>query len=114
MDARRMSLQKNKRFLKGLYLGNKVQNLARLEVASKYQISNLLNVIHYICKGDIKIKKENFDAIKKAKRIDALYSLRNASEVKIFKTKPIESQILFLKKFASLYVYILHPLFNKY
>ena len=111
---RRKILLKNKRFLNGLFTGSKSENLARLTVATKFQLRNLMFVIHYICNGEITFLVEHQAILRKARRIPALFKLQEKSEVLKLLKEPLDKQRAYLKTFSSLYSSILHPLFNHY
>ena len=57
-------LQRDKQFLKELFESNSVSKSKNiLSFASDAELNTLIKYIHYVSSGEIKIKKNNFDAI---------------------------------------------------
>lgn len=110
---RRKRLMLNRSFLKGLYEGSRVDNKCRIQVGTKFQLNNLLVILGNICKGDIPIRKEDFEKIKKARRIPHLYKLRDRDYlIRITKGSDTDKK-RFLTVFTSLFKNLLFPIFNK-
>ena len=65
----------NKAFLKGLFLGNRSDNVCRIHVGTNFNLDNTLCVLHYICSGDIPWAQKSHDEVKKARRIPHLYKV---------------------------------------
>ena len=59
-------LQRDKQFLKELYESDSVTKSRRiLNFASDSELNTLMKYFHFICNGEIPIKKQNFDALEK-------------------------------------------------
>lgn len=108
------NMQRDKGFLSDLYLNESDQRRKILKNATKSEIKTLVFVIHFLVKGEIKIKAAMFEKIKHSKKLNLLneYFSEKKSLQTILNWKAGDLLTL-LFKFLNIYHPILFPLFNK-
>jgi hypothetical protein len=68
-DTVKQCLVRDKEFLRELYQSNNSQQTKRiLNFASDLKLNTVIKFLHFLANGEIKIKKENFDALVSFKR----------------------------------------------
>ncbi len=108
-------LIRDKEFLRQLYEAQEVPKSKHiLTFASDSQINTLIKFLHFLSNGEITIKKENFDEISKARKIQVLKSCveKKAAVQRLLKSER-KIKINFLNKLAPVYPFLLHCLFNE-
>ena len=114
-DTVKSQLVRDKEFLRQLYEAtDQVKAKQILTFASDPQINTLIKFLHFLSTGEITIKKENFEEVSKARKIQVLK--------RFVETKPAVQKMLkaerrlkmnFLQKLSSVYPFLLHCLFNE-
>ena len=106
-------LQRDKMFLKELYVSDsKAKTRKILNFGSDSEINTLSKYIHFVCNGEIHIKKQNFDSLEKHLRFIK----------KVFEKKPALQKFNQLQRreklkqfyrLQNLFSDLLAPLFNE-
>lgn len=106
-------LQRDKEFLRSLYESSSVFNSRRiLNFSSDSKLNSLIHFLHFVSSGQVKMKKENFDAFGKRhlnifkKYLDSKKSLQN------FLNFDRLEKLKVLNKLCAIFPHILHILFN--
>ena len=97
-----------------VYGSNKLSVKKTLSSASDLQIKILINVLHYVAAGDIKLTRTDFDTIAKAKKTRYLFkNFKEKSKAnKLLKAgRKVQLECLF--KLSSLYQQLLRRLFHE-
>jgi len=107
-------LVRDKEFLNELYASQSVPEAKRLIMfASDQKLDTLIKYFHFLANGEIKIKKEHFDLIKKSQ----LISLKRKVEKKKALAETLKGErktkVSFLQKLANVLPNLLYPLFNE-
>ena len=114
-DTVKNQLVRDKEFLRQLY-ESKDQNNAKqiLTFASDPQLNTLIKFLHFLSNGEITIKKENFDEISKARKIQVLkrFVEKKTGVQEMLRTER-RMKINFLKKLTTIFPFLLHCLFNE-
>jgi hypothetical protein len=72
-DNVKQCLVRDKAFLRELYESNNSQQTKRiLNFASDLKLNTVVKFLHFLANGEIKIKKENFEALVSFKRLGFL------------------------------------------
>ena len=108
-------LVRDKEFLRELYEAKEpVKAKHVLNFASDSQISTLIKFLHFLSNGEITIKKENFDEISKARKIQVLKKfVETKAAVQRLLRNERKIKMNFLKKLTTVYPFLLHCLFNE-
>lgn len=108
----RSQLIASKDFLSKIFIGKPRQNCKAISLADEKKLNILIKILHLVCNGHIKIRKEHFEVIARSRRLGLLKSKfeRKASYVCVLRSSIIEKQQV-LKQFCSLYPLLLHFLF---
>ncbi len=96
-----------------LYSHTPRQNSSRLNNASDRELDTLIKFLHLACTGKIALKKHNFKALKKSRRLQPLRALfkRKDSYLECVNTDR-EKKVNILKKFVTLYPNLFYTTFN--
>lgn len=107
-------LLNNKPFLENLYKGSSKQNSRLLDRASELQIDILIKVLFLICDGEIHLTKENYESLKRARRLNFLKKHFNSS-TQFYNTLslPTEKKLTILKNFCAVYRELFFTFFNQ-
>jgi hypothetical protein len=108
-------LQRDKVFLRQLYEGeDRLKNNRVLNFASDSKLNTLIKFLHFLCNGEIKIKRENFEILQANKK---LHLLKRNVEKKAALSRLLKSERLtklkFLRKLSNVYSSLLYCLFNE-
>jgi hypothetical protein len=108
-------LMRDKAFLKSLYEGsNPLKNKRILNSSNDSQLDTLIKYLHFVANGIIKIKKENFEAIKENNKLKLIKSnVESKSKLQILLKNDRSSKIKFLNKLSKIYNVLLYVLFNE-
>jgi len=100
-------------FLYKLFKGSPRGNANVIANASDCELDTLIKVLHLICIGSIHFRKQDFEILKKSKRLNFLksYVHKKDSYVKLLHSSR-EEKIQILRKFSALYNCLLYMLFN--
>jgi hypothetical protein len=75
-------LVRDKAFLRELYQSNNSQKTKRLlNSASDLKLNTIIKFLHFLSNGEIKIKKQNFDALVTQKRFSFLKRVINNTKL---------------------------------
>ena len=107
--ALRKLLLQHKKFLYDLYEKNAVWCKRRLKRASTLELRTLIRFLVCLEKGHVEIRAKNYKLLVKGKRVKKLVNLRERKEY--YLKCPHSEKIRVLNQFASLYRYLLEPLF---
>lgn len=102
----------SKNFLAKLYESTPRQNCRVISLANENELNILIKILHLVCNGHIKVRKQDFTIIRKSKRLGLLKSKfeKKASLGCALNLSVKEKQHL-LKKFCAIYPSILYFLF---
>ena len=101
----------NLKFLSEVYGSNKLSVKKTLSSASDLQIKILINVLHYVAAGDIKLTRNDFDTIATAKKTRYLFkNFKEKSKANKLLKAPRKEQLECLFKLSSLYQQLLRRL----
>lgn len=108
-------LVRDKGFLKSLYEGdNRIKNNRILTVACDTKLNTLIRLLHYICNGEIKIKRENFEIIRDHRKLNVLKRhVEKKSNLQRLLQSERGEKLKFLKNFSAIYSSILYCFFNE-
>ena len=113
-DVLRERLIKCRPLLYSIYTGQmQKEYFATLESAQVYSINTILHFLHKLCNGHVKLKKKDFQEIKRKKKLGLLrkgIELRSSLRTAI---KNKEIGLNFLKRLAPVIPIIFKPLFEK-
>ena len=109
--ALRKLLLRHKQFLYDLYEKNAIWCKRRLKKASPLELRTLIRFLVCLEKGHVEIRAKNFQALVKSKRLKKLINL--SEKKNYFLKSPHSEKIRVLNQFASLFRYLLEPLFFK-
>ena len=108
-------LVRDKAFLRDLFEGeNKFKNNRLLNSASDTKLNTLIQFLHKLSIGEIKIKKHNFEIVQSSKKINVIkrHVEKKAALRRLIKSER-QDKIIFLKKLAGVYSALLYCLFNE-
>ena len=107
-------LIRDKLFLKELYQSNSLSKSKQiLYFASDAEISTVLKYIHLVSNGEIKIKKANFEALKKHHLAAIKKNFERKAKFLLILRLNRKDKIKILSKFAPVFSHLLAPLFNE-
>jgi hypothetical protein len=106
-------LIRDKGFLRELYEGpNPLKNNRVLNGASDSQLNTLLKFLHFLSNGEIKMKKENFEILEKAKKLKLIkLKVEKKTHLKTILKAERKDKLKFLNKLCNLYSALLSTLF---
>lgn len=107
---------RDKEFLRNLFETNGNCSKAKqiLNFSSDLELNTLIKFLHFLSKGEIKIKKKNFDAIIQSNKLGLIKkSVESKAAVKKLLGTDRQSKIVFLRKLSALYYNLLFCLFNE-
>ncbi len=105
----RRSLLVHKKFLYNLYQKNGVWCKRRLSRSSLWELRTLIRFLVCLEQGHVDIRAKNYHALVNSKRINQLIKLRK--QKKYYLSASIPEKLKILNQFASLYRFLLEPLF---
>ena len=109
----RQYMVRNRVFLHLLFSDKRNNTSKRLTVCTNYQANVVLHILHKIVTGDISMKKSDFEALKRTRRLKFLKKVASPKDLELMLKSPREKKVAFLKQFTSLYSKILKLLFKK-
>lgn len=104
---------RDKLFLRSLFEGpNSLKNRRLLLAASEGEIDTLIKFLHYLANGKIKITANNFDSLKKSRKLGYLRKTFESNEsLTNLLTLDDATKRSILLKLANCFPYLLSPLF---
>jgi thiaminase len=111
----RTYLVRDKAFLRELYEGqSRLSNNRILFAASDSKLNTLIRFLHYLANGEIKMKKENFEAIQTHKKLNVIKRNveKKAALSRLLKSERI-TKMKFLKQISAVFGPLLYCLFNE-
>lgn len=108
-------LVRDKAFLRELYEGqSRLSNNRILFAASDTKLNTLIRFLHFLANGEIKMKKENFEAIQHQKKLNIIKRNveKKAALSRLLKSERI-TKMKFLKQLSAVFAPLLHCLFNE-
>ena len=114
-DSVKSQLVRDKEFLRQLYETTEDPRAKQiLTFASDQQLNTLIKFLHFLSNGEISMKKENFEQISKARKIQVLKRfVESKNSVQQMLKAERRIKINFLKKLSAVYSFLLHCLFNE-
>ena len=77
-ESVKQCLVRDKAFLRELYESNNpVKTKSVLNAASDIKLATLIKFIHFLANGEVRIKRENFEAIQNHKRLQFIKKVLN-------------------------------------
>lgn len=108
-------LLNNKPFLQDLYRGSSKQNSRLLDRASEHQIDIIIKVLFLICEGEIHLTKENYESLKRARRLNFMKKHFNSSnQLTTTLNLPTDKKLAILKNFCAVYRELFFTFFNEF
>jgi len=100
-------------FLYKLYTNNPRVNSVTISNANDKELDTLIKVLHLICNGFIDLRKQDYQILKKSKRLNFLnkFLQRKDAYVQLLQSNR-ENKIQILRKFSALYNSLFYLLFN--
>lgn len=113
-DQIKSLLIRDKDFLKSLYESNSVARAKNvLSFASDQKLNTLIRFLHLLASGEIKIKKEHFDALKKRHLNAVNKNLESKKMLRTLLNGEREVKLQVLTKFCAVFRELLFTLFNQ-
>jgi hypothetical protein len=108
-------LIRDKGFLRELFEGpNPLKNNRVLQGASDSQLNTLIKFLHFLSNGEITMKKENFEAIEKARKIKMIKAnVEKKKNMNALIKSERKDKLKFLNKLCNIYDALLSTLFNE-
>lgn len=102
-----------KSFLYELYIGNPRSNSTKISQATDQKLNVVIKILHLICIGEIHLRRDDYNALKKSKRLNFLKSNFNTkiNYVRLL-NGPREQKVNVLRKLSALYKPLLFTMFN--
>ena len=107
----RSYMLRNRVFLHLLFTDKKSNTTQRLTVCTNVQANVVLHILHKIVTGEIPIKKADFLALKKTRKLNHLKKIETKSGLQVLLKSSREKKIAFLKQFTTLYSKLFKVLF---
>lgn len=112
-DRFKQYLERDKEFLRTLYVSESVPNTKRvLMFANDQKLDTLIKLFHFITNGVIKIKKSDFDSFKKSQ----VSLLKKNFETKASVSRNLkldrQAKMKIMQKLAPILSKLIYPLFN--
>lgn len=113
LELRQLLIQ-NKSFLKAIYEAESIKQKKSLLLNSSIdEVNILLHILFSITQGNIPIKRENFELLKKSKKLIFLHKqFENNAKFNKIMSATLKEKISLLMKFISVYSTLLFPLFH--
>jgi hypothetical protein len=107
-------LIRDKVFLRELFEGpNPLKNVRVLKSASDSQLNTLLRFLHFLSNGEIKMKKENFEELERARKLKLIKTrVEKKNHLSALLKSERKEKLKFLSKLANVYSALLSTLFN--
>jgi hypothetical protein len=102
----------NKELLKTLYSGSAKQIQNSLSAANDHSLDVIIRILYLIASGEISLTEEAAASIKKAKRMQKLYSFESKQYFLNFLRSSRREKIELLKQFSKVYSHLLYTFFN--
>lgn len=114
-DTVKSQMLRDKEFLRSLNEAVDAPKANQILIfASDPQLNTLLKFLHFLATGEITIRKENFDHISRARKIQVLKKfVETKAGVQRMLKADRKIKISFLKKLSTVYPFLLHCLFNE-
>ena len=108
-------LIRDKGFLKQLYEGNNpLKNKKVLQTAEDSELNTLIKFLHFLSNGAIKMKLQNFQKIREAKKLNLLtQQVEKKSKLSQLLKSARKEKLKFLNKLVNVYSFLLDILFNE-
>lgn len=108
-------MQKNKSLLEALFKATTIkEKKSILTDCSLEQVDLIFYILFSITQGEIPIKKNNYEILKKSKKLSFLYRLfENKSKFEKNLTLSLKEKRLILLKLARVYHCLLYPIFHR-
>lgn len=107
-------LIRDKDFLVSLYASkSSAQAKHILAVTSDSKINTLIKFIHFLANGEIKVKKEHFDALTNAHMKSVKKHFESKASVQRLLSSERQTKFQILTKFCPIFNQLLYTLFNK-
>ena len=104
---------RDKRFLLDLYSNNIYQNKKLIASATQEHLNTLLKILHLIANNEIPIEKDDFDLIKKAKKVGLLRKKIKTNSDFLALLSSAEEKRIYLRRFAGVFRSLLKPFFEE-
>lgn len=113
-DNLKLLLIRDKVFLKQLYSGpNVVKNKSILLSAENSELNTLLYYLHFVANGKIPITKNNFQALKKSKKLTFIQKkIEKDADLSKLVNSSRKIKLNFLIKISTSFPNLLYALFN--
>lgn len=113
-DQLKLELNRDKVFLKNLYIGpNLLKNKTILNSAEDCELNTLIKYLHYLANGKIAITKENFKQLEQTKKLRLVrIRVEKMSKALALINGLRKDKILFLSKLSNSFPFLLYGLFN--
>ena len=108
----RKYMLKNRVFLHLLFTDKKSNTTQRLSVCTNYQANVLINILNKIVTGEIPLKKTDFQALKRTRRLKFLKKVETGSELTKLLRSSRDNKVRYLKQFTTLFPRLLRQLFE--
>ena len=109
----RKYMLKNRIFLHLLYSDKKANTTQRLSVCTNYQANVLLHILNKIVIGEIPMKKTDFLALKRTRRLKFLKKVESGPEFNKLIKSTRENKVRYLKQFTTLFPKLLKQIFEE-
>jgi len=107
-------LHRDKAFVEELYSSQSIPNTKRLlNFASDAKLDTIVKILYFISIGEIKIKKEHFNAIPKSKIRLMTSKFAQKSKVTSLLRGDRKSKLQILQKLCGFFSELFYPLFNE-
>jgi hypothetical protein len=110
----RQCMLRDKGFFSNLYQSNNKENKKTLHFSDDRQLNILIKVVYLIVNGEIAISSQNFELVKKSKRV--VFMKKHFGKKKEFiklLNSSREEKLKILSGLTSVYPYLLFGLFNE-
>ena len=107
-------LQRDKNFLKELFESDSLVKSRRiLNFASDSELNTLIKYFHFVCNGEIPIKKQNFDALEKKHFNVIKKNFEKKGSLQKLLQNSRKMKLLLILKLAPAFSNLLAPLFRE-
>lgn len=106
-------LVRDKIFLEELYSSSTPQARQIVKTVSDSKLNTLIQLLHFITKGEIKIRKEDFAAMPKRIVVILRKQVESSKSTKALLNSEREVKVKFLCKLAPYFPHITYTLFNE-
>lgn len=115
-EVLRSQFIRDKEFLRSLYgtNGNIAKAKQILTFASDAELNTLIKFLHCLAKGEIRIKKINFEAVLTNNKLGLIKkTVEKNNSVKLLLNSDRQKKTIFLRKLSPIYQNLLDCLFNE-